>query len=199
MPRKEGFSQKNLFQELLKLRDTQRQKFNESTFVVDGEDMPWEVNPLGILKWYLHPSIEDTAIHSLIFYMQKIPSQSRSGRLRVQGGQVINIVEGSGYTIIDGEKLSWQEGDVLQIPLRWEGVVFQDFNDTEREAILICAEPNFVHSLGVDRGSGFEVLETAPEYKTIRPLKIEDFKEAYQILSNDRKLHKTNISLSTNV
>ncbi len=55
---------------------------------------------------------------------------------------------------------------MLQIPLRWDGVVFQHFNnDSKREVILVCAEPNFVHSLGVDRGSGFEVLETAPEYK----------------------------------
>jgi hypothetical protein len=77
-----------------------------------------------------------------------------------------HFMEGSGYTIIDGEKFSWEEGDVLQIPLRWDGVVFQHFNnDSKREAILVCAEPNFVHSLGVDRGSGFEVLETAPEYK----------------------------------
>jgi gentisate 1,2-dioxygenase len=68
--------------------------------------------------------------------------------------------------VIDGEKFSWEEGDVLQVPLRWDGVVFQHFNnDSKREAILVCAEPNFVHSLGVDRGSGFEVLETAPEYK----------------------------------
>jgi gentisate 1,2-dioxygenase len=121
---------------------------------------------MGVMKWYLHPSIEDTAIHSLIFYMQKISPGSRSGRLRVQGGQVIHFMEGSGYTVIDGEKFSWEEGDVLQIPLRWDGVVFQHFNnDPKREAILVCAEPNFVHSLGVDRGSGFEVLETAPEYK----------------------------------
>jgi len=166
MSREKMLKQRNLFQELLQLRDTQRQRISESIFVVDGEDLPWEINQMGIMKWYLHPSIEDTAIHSLIFYMQKILPQSRSGRLRVQGGQVINIMEGTGYTTIDGEKLSWQEGDVLQIPLRWDGVVFQHFNsDPKRVAILVCAEPNFVHSLGVDRGSGFEVLEAAPEWK----------------------------------
>ena len=164
MSRKEKLSKKNLFQELIQLRDIQRQRLSESTFMVDGEDLPWEVNQMGIMKWYLHPSIEDTAIHSLIFYMQKIPPQSRSGKLRVQGGQVIHIMEGSGYTLIDDDKLSWNEGDVLQIPLRWDGVAFQHFNDdATHDAILVCAEPNLVHSLGVDRGSGFEVLENAPE------------------------------------
>ncbi len=166
MSRKEKLSQRNFFQELLDLRDVQRQRLSQSIFLVDGEDLPWEVNQMGVMKWYLHPSIEDTAIHSLIFYMQKISPGSRSGRLRVQGGQVIHFMEGSGYTVIDGERFSWEEGDVLQIPLRWDGVVFQHFNnDSKREAILVSAEPNFVHSLGVDRGSGFEVLETAPEYK----------------------------------
>lgn len=165
MSRKEKLSQENYFEGLLELRNTQRKRFSESISVVDGEDLPWEINQMGIMKWYLHPLIEDTAIHSLIFYMQKIPPKSRSGRLRVQGGQVIYIMEGSGYTMVGGEKLSWEEGDLLQIPLRWDGVDFQHFSNSEREAILVCAEPNFVHSLGVDRGSGFEVLEAAPEYK----------------------------------
>lgn len=165
MSRKEMLSQNNFFQELLNLRDGQRKKLEKSIFVVDGEDLPWEANPLGLVKWYLHPLIEDTAIHSLNFYMQKIPPRSHSGRLRVQGGQVIYIAEGSGYTMIDQEKISWQADDLLQIPLRWGGVVFQHFNeDPKREVILVCAEPNLVYPLGVDRGSGFEVLEAAPEY-----------------------------------
>ena len=75
MSREKMLKQRNLFQELLQLRDTQRQRISESIFVVDGEDLPWEINQMGIMKWYLHPSIEDTAIHSLIFYMQKILPQ----------------------------------------------------------------------------------------------------------------------------
>ncbi len=155
----------NLFQELLQLRDSQREQSKDAICVVDGDGLPWEVNPLGIMKWYLHPKLDDRAIQSLIMYVQKVPAQSRSGRLRVQGGQVLYIVAGSGYTTIDGEKLAWQQGDILQIPLRWKGVEFQHFNDDpETPAIIICAEPNYVHSLGVDRGSGFEVLEPAPEF-----------------------------------
>lgn len=166
MTREEMLGQRNLFQELLNLRDSQRQKASEAICVVDGDQQPWEINQLGIMKWLLHPMIEDTAIQSLIIYVQKVLPQSRSGRLRVQGGQVLYIMEGSGYTTIDGEKLAWQPGDILQIPLRWPGVEFQHFNDDpEHEAVLICAEPNYVHSLGVDRGSGFEVLEPAPEFK----------------------------------
>lgn len=166
MSRGDVLKQRNILEEFIELRDMQRQKISESIFLIDGEDLSWEVNQMGLVKWYLHPLIEDTAIHSLIFYTQKILPQSRSGKIRVQGGQVISIVEGKGYTILDGEKLSWEEGDVLQIPLRWDGVVFQHFNDDPvREAILTCVEPNFVHSLGVDRGSGFEVLEVAPECK----------------------------------
>lgn len=157
---------KNLFQDLIQLRDSQRQRLSQSISLVDGDALPWETNQMGIMKWYLHPSLEDTAIHNLIFYMQKILPRSRSGKLRVQGGQVIHFLEGSGYTVIDGEKLSWEAGDVLQIPLRWPGTTFQHFNDDpEREAIFIFAEPNFVQTLGVDRGSGFEVLEAAPEYQ----------------------------------
>ena len=37
--------------------------------------------------------------------------------------------------------------------------------DPNNWARLICSEPNLFDMLGVDRGSGFEVLEDSPDYK----------------------------------
>ena len=54
----------------------------------------------------------------MIFFQQEIPPGSRSGRIKFQGGQVILILEGKGYTLIDGVKHTWEAGDVLNLPLR---------------------------------------------------------------------------------
>ena len=53
-----------------------------------------------------------------MFFQQEIPPGSRSGRLKFQGGQVIMILEGRGYTLVDGVKHTWEAGDVLNLPLR---------------------------------------------------------------------------------
>ena len=82
----------------------------------------------GLLRWYLHPEIKDTCLSVLLFYQQEIPPGSRSGRLKFQGGQVMMITEGQGYTTIDGVKHPWKAGDVLNLPLRANGIIVQHFN-----------------------------------------------------------------------
>jgi hypothetical protein len=118
------------------------------------------------MRWYLHPAIKDTVLNTQVFYEQEIPPGSRSGRLKFQGGQVIMILEGSGYTLVDGVKHTWEEGDVLNLPLRARGIIVQHFNPDPVKAVrFVAAEPNWVECAYVDRGSGFEQLEDAPEYK----------------------------------
>jgi len=49
-------------------------------------------------------------------------------------------------------------------------VVHQHFNiDATQAAKLLVAEPNWVDVWGVDIGSGFEMLEPAPEYRSYPP------------------------------
>jgi gentisate 1,2-dioxygenase len=118
------------------------------------------------MRWYLHPAIKDTCLSVLLFFQQEIPPGSRSGRLKFQGGQVMMITEGRGYTVIDGVKHPWKAGDVLNLPLRADGIIVQHFNsDPEQPARFVAAEPNWLEGLTVDRGCGFEQLEDAPEYR----------------------------------
>ncbi len=58
-----------------------------------------------------------------------------------------------------------------ELPLRPDGIVYQHFNtDPAQRVRFIACEPNHLDSLGVDRGSGFEQLEVAPEYDEARAL-----------------------------
>ena len=164
--RKAKLAEVNHWEELLKLRDRQREQTRNGIQVIKEAELPQEVSRHGLLRWYLHPAIKDTCLSVLLFYQQEIPPGSRSGRLKFQGGQVMMITEGRGYTTIDGVKHPWKAGDVLNLPLRADGIIVQHFNaDPSNPAKFVAAEPNWLECVTVDRGCGFEQLEDAPEYR----------------------------------
>jgi hypothetical protein len=163
--RSERLAKTNFWDAILDLRDEQREHRKTGIQVIEESDLPLEVNRQGLMRWYLHPEIKDTLLSTHLFFSQEIPPGSRSGRLKFQGEQVMFIVEGRGYTLLDGVKIPWKAGDVLNLPLRKAGIIVQHFNDDpEIAAKFIAVEPNFLACASVDRGSGFEQLEDAPEY-----------------------------------
>jgi hypothetical protein len=164
--RKSKLAQVNHWEEILALRDRQRDQTRNGIQVIKQSDLPLEVSRQGLMRWYLHPAIKDTCLSVLLFYQQEIPPGSRSGRLKFQGGQIMMSTDGQGYTMIDGVKHPWKKGDVLNLPLRADGIVVQHFNaDPNNPAKFVATEPNWVEGVSVDRGCGFEQLEDAPEYR----------------------------------
>ena len=83
--RKERLAKVNHWDELLALRDRQREQTKNAIQVVKESELPLEVNRQGLMRWYLHPSITDTILSTLAIYRQEIPPGSRSGRLKFQG------------------------------------------------------------------------------------------------------------------
>lgn len=155
-----------LFEKLETLRDEQRRRSETGVVVARGKALPWEGTPHGKLKWYMHPAIEENVLQSHVIYLQEIPAGGRSGIQRHPGGMLIFFLHGRGRTILDQEEIVWKPEDLLMLPLRPEGVVFQHINDSADEtALLLTCEPNMIDALGVDRGSRWEQLEPAPDLK----------------------------------
>jgi gentisate 1,2-dioxygenase len=145
-------------------RDEQRASKAKGTWLIKAKDTPWENNRQGKQQWFLHPAMEDLSIRSLMVFRQEIPPGGCTGVQRTPGGQAMFIVRGRGYTLLDGKKHEWEAEDVLNIPIRADGVVMQHFNRDNREPVLfICADLNLIDMLGVDRGSVFEQLQDAPK------------------------------------
>ena len=156
----------DLFGELLRKRDQQREDVKHAKAIISEDELPLERNRMGLYRWYLHPSIENQGNRADLFWVQEIPPVSRSGKLKSQGGQVFIIWEGNGYSVINDVRYDWEQYDALYIPLLSEGSVYQHFNgDPKKWAKIIGCEPVYIDSLGVDRGCGFEVLEDSPDYK----------------------------------
>jgi quercetin dioxygenase-like cupin family protein len=154
---------KTLFDELIKRRDEERKQRENAIWLIKGKSLQWESNAHGFMRWYLHPSMQNLAIRTLMSYLQEIPPGGKSGRQRHPGNVIMYILEGKGYTILDDERYEWEAGDVMTLPLRQGGVVYQHFNsDASQPVRLIAVEPNLIDATGIDRGSGFEELEPAP-------------------------------------
>lgn len=164
--RTEKLARTNYWNELVAMRDGQREARKSAVQVVRLSELPLENNQQGLMRWYLHPSITDTVLSTLAIYRQEIPPGSRSGRLKFQGGQIMFIVDGRGYTMLDGVKHAWEAGDVLNLPTRRDGIIVQHFNaDQDKPAAFLAVEPNLFAATSVDRGCGFELMEPSPDYK----------------------------------
>jgi gentisate 1,2-dioxygenase len=158
-------TQVNLFDRLLQLRDLQDARQGQGTWLIRGDELPWELNAHGKMQWYLHPCIAYSAVQTNMFYRQEIPVGSRSGLQRHGGDIIFKILKGQGYTEVDGVRYDWKENDVMTLPLLRDGVVYRHVNTGSEPVLFLGMERNLVHTVGVGRHSGFEELQPCPEYR----------------------------------
>ncbi|MBI4489994.1 MAG: hypothetical protein HY694_12975 [Deltaproteobacteria bacterium] len=152
----------NLLEELFRLRDSYRRQAERGIKIVRGSELPWEINLHGKMRWYMHPAKNDTAIRSLVVYMQEIEPGGHSGKQASPGGIVHYMLEGKGYVVVNGKKHSWTKGDCVGLPVLSRPVEYQFFNtDRKTAARYIAATPNLFEVLGVDMGTRFEQIEPA--------------------------------------
>ena len=97
----------NLLEALLKMGDEWRAWQASAKNLVTGKTLRPELTRQGKLTWYLHPAIREYSVRNLLIFMQEIPPGSRSGKQKHPGGLCHYILEGKGYTVVDGEKHEW--------------------------------------------------------------------------------------------
>jgi hypothetical protein len=109
----------------------ERERSLRGQVVVRGKDRAWDQNRQSLVKMYLFPARVSeepprTVLTDWTVFVQDIRTQS--GKHRHQGGLVIYILEGEGYSVVEGERHDWEAGDLLLLPLRPGGVEHQHFN-----------------------------------------------------------------------
>src|SRR3990172_4839143 len=77
-----------------------RRRAVEASVVIKGKDQPWQQGRQGRAKWYLHTAIDDTAVQGWKLFVHDI--RTHSGKHRHQGGLAIYVIEGKGWTVVDG-------------------------------------------------------------------------------------------------
>jgi len=131
--------------------------------VVRLQDTKQELMRQGHLRFYLDAgrTITDTPLQNWAVFTHEV--RSVSGRHRHQGGLVIYVIDGKGYSVVDGERVDWEKGDLLLLPLRPDGVEHQHFNVNPEKPALWMA---FIHQ-GVREHVASEITqsEPSPEWK----------------------------------
>jgi len=79
------------------------------------------------IRWYMVPgALKDNVLQDWNVFEEQVPGES--AKHTHQGGLIIFIKEGRGFSIIDGERVDYEAGDVLVLPIKPGGVEHQHFS-----------------------------------------------------------------------
>ncbi|MDA1324570.1 MAG: cupin domain-containing protein [Proteobacteria bacterium] len=73
-----------------------------------------EIDPEG--RYGRRIELGSPALHSIALHMNRLESGSRTRTTRTTANQIICVAEGAGTSVIDGQSLNWQRGDVFAVP-----------------------------------------------------------------------------------
>jgi gentisate 1,2-dioxygenase len=129
--------------------------------LIRGADMSWEQNKQGRVRYYLNPEYEGNALRDWTLFLHDI--RTHTGTHRHQGGLVIYVVEGEGYTICDGERYDWAANDLVVLPVKPDGLEHKHYNKRAGESCQWIAI--FSWSWWELVASEFFQLELHPDYR----------------------------------
>lgn len=98
--------------------------------LIKGSQIPWIINRQGILKRYVKEYHADIVPNRWNLFVHEIRSQS--GRHLHQGGLMLFVLKGKGYTVVDGTRFDWSEGDLIVLAVKKGGVEHQHFNANDK-------------------------------------------------------------------
>jgi quercetin dioxygenase-like cupin family protein len=129
--------------------------------VVKMADCPQGLTRQGRLRYYLARTVKDTPLQDWIVFTHEV--RTISGKHRHQGGLIIYVIDGNGYSVVDGVRYDWEKGDLVLLPMKEQGVEHQHFNSNPEKPALWMA---FIHQPTREYvASEMTQTEVSPEYK----------------------------------
>lgn len=111
----------------LKARQEFIERQDNGRLQVKLSDVFHELTRQGQVEWYLHPQwFHDTAFQDWYIFIHDI--RDVTGVHTHQGGLALFIVEGKGWTVMNGVRYDWEAGDLITMPMKPGGVEHQHFN-----------------------------------------------------------------------
>ena len=115
----------NPYERTLKYRKEFGERMQSGPVVIKGDEREMFQARQGKLKFFLDPTwYHDAPLQQWRVFMHEI--HTKSGRHKHQGGLVIYVLEGVGYSVVDGQRIDWSKGDLVLLPLRPGGVEHQE-------------------------------------------------------------------------
>jgi len=82
----------------------------------------------GVKQKYVHPGTGDYAMPTIATFLQLLPKGLETAPYRSTDATVFVVVEGSGHSIIGGERFDWGENDLFVVPT-WREVTHHPAED----------------------------------------------------------------------
>jgi gentisate 1,2-dioxygenase len=114
------------------------------------------------LRYYLNRTVlHDTVLKDWNVFTHEL--RTRSGKHCHQGGLAIYVIEGKGYTVVEGQRQDWESGDLVLLPIQPGGVEHQHFNLNGDAPSFWMA---YIYKPFHDEvAHGMEQREESPEFK----------------------------------
>ena len=165
-PEAEQLQEEHYDRNLRRIRELQL-KATTKKVVLRAKEIPWRQSRMGYVKRYLNWEVEDSALSGWTVFVHEI--HRHSGKHCHQGGVSLFVIEGKGYTVVDGQRVDWEAGDLIILPIRPGGIVHQHFNADPGSP---CRWIAWIHSpFGEAMGNLFRHEEDSPEFKKAGPAK----------------------------
>lgn len=125
--RERGPREESPYEQLFESREAFQERQQTGKIVIRQSDREYELNRQGRILWFMNPfSYEDVCLSDWLLFIHDI--RTHSGRHRHQGGLGLFVIEGKGYSVVDGVRYDWEEGDFILLPFKENGVEHQHFN-----------------------------------------------------------------------
>lgn len=112
-----------------------KKRWKASRIVIKSEELEFKTSSSGTVAQHVSPA-NGFANRQISGFIREIPPGWKSGRHRHNMEAIIYVLEGRGYTEIDGVKYEWKTGDTISVPPMSE---HQHFNlDASRRVQLFA-------------------------------------------------------------
>jgi hypothetical protein len=153
----------NIYEKNLRYRRELAERNEHGPIVVPSESREIFMARQGRFRCYLEPNAyKDVPLQMWRMFTHEV--RTKSGKHRHQGGIIIYVLEGKGYSIVNGERKDWEKGDLVLLPLHPEEVEHQHFNllGPENPAVWVA----FIHIPIIEYlASELNQVENSPEFK----------------------------------
>jgi hypothetical protein len=150
------------YEDTLRLNAAARERARAGKIVIKAKDRPWNLVRQGHIKTYLSwHGYDDTAATDWSCFVHDI--KKHSGKHRHQGGIQLFVLEGGGYTVVDGQTVEWEKWDLIILPVKPNGCEHQHYNkDPGKPAKWMAFRYN---PFACVLGNLFEQVEDSPDWK----------------------------------
>ena len=148
------------YEEELNEDEEQRQRDINGRVLIRGKDVHFGQSRQGFSAFYIGRGIFDTVLDDWTFFRHDV--KKHSGKHKHQGGLVLFIIAGDGYSTVNGATIDWKQHDLVMLPIIPEQCEHQHFNRNPGEQAIWCAiGPG---GLRRETGGGFTQSEASPDF-----------------------------------